>query len=320
MDEVVNNKRKIIVSRIGVLLTVVSVVFIVRRFFQVELDYAIFTSPVVVAGLIAIAFVNGFIIILTAINYRALLYNVTGVMIPLHEVNKVYCSANLYKYIPGGILSVLGRNRLAVDNEELSHSKVAAATVLEGVFFILAALVITLAYSSDYAVQELRQLDILPIVLATIAGIIIVIALVVYFTRHRIKRFLESVGIKGVLKPPVLVKRAVAALVLANMWGFMFMWILALMGQPITPYIIMTVIGLFGLSWLVGFFVPIAPAGLGIREAAILMFIGVIVPDSYLLLAVMVHRVSTIIGDIIAYGIAICHARAKTPKTISKTI
>jgi len=316
MDEVISNKRKKIVSRIGMLLIVVSIVFIVRRFWEVELDYAVFSSPIVVAGLIAIAFVNGAIVIMTAANYRALLNNVTGVMIPFPEVIKVYCSANLYKYIPGGILSVLGRNKLAVDNEELSHSKVAATTVLEGVFFILAALVTTLVYSSDYAVQELRQLDILPIVLAAIAGVVIVIALVVYLTRHRIKRFLGSIGIKGVLKPPVLAKRTVAALVLANMWGFMFMWTLVLMGQPITPYVATTVIGLFGLSWLIGFFVPIAPAGLGIREAAILMFIGVIVCDSYLLLAIMAHRVSAIIGDITAYCAAICYASVKTPKTI----
>ena len=311
MDDIISKRKKKIVSWVGLLLIVVSLVFIVQRFLEVELDYAVFTSPRVVAGLAAVVVAKSLVVLFTATNYGYWLFNVTGMIIPLPEIFKVYCSANLYKYIPGGFLTILGRNKLAVDYEELGHGRVATATVLEGAFFVIAAIIIAMLYSFDYAINELKQIDTLPMASAIVAGIVAVIALVTYLMRHRIKRFLERIGVVGVLNPLVLTKRMGVALVLTNLWGAAFVFILVLLDQPMTTSTALTVIGLFNLSWLVGFFVPIAPAGFGIREAAVLMFIGSIVNDDFLFLAIMSHRVVSILGDVGAYCIAVIYANIK---------
>jgi hypothetical protein len=309
MDEVVNKKQKKIVSWIGMLLMAVSIVFIVQRFLEVELDYTVLASPWVVVGLIAVMIVSGLYVLVTAINYRCWLYNVSGDKLPLSVVLSAYCNANMYKYIPGGVLAVLGRNRLAIENKELSHGKVAIATVLEGAFFVIAALVLALVFSSDYAVTELRRIDNLPVILAVIFGILAIAAVAVYLARFRVRKFFENADGKSVLKPIVLVKRLGAALGFMTVWGTMFFVVLALMGQPVTLRIAFAVVGLFNLSWIIGFFVPVAPAGFGVREAAMLIFIGSIVNDGYLILAIMAHRLVQVTGDILAYCAALLYKK-----------
>lgn len=311
------NKQKKIVSWLGLLLIAVALVFIVNRFLGVDLDFAILASPWVITGLIAIIFAVSFVVIITALNYRAWLYNVSGEALPYPEIINIYCSANLYKYIPGGFLYVVGRNKVAIDYEEVSHGKVAVSTVLEGVFFVIAAFTVALAFSFDYALIELRQLHFSPTVLAIIAVVALVIGLVVYFTRHRIKEFFKTIRETGRLKPLAYMKRMLAALALATTLGTAILLLLMLMGQPMTIPIALTVIGLYNVSWLTGFFVPIAPAGLGVREAATLMLLGGIVQDGYLLLAVMAHRVVSIAGDLLAYCISLLLVRIKKKKSMS---
>ena len=313
MDDIINKKQKKIVSWVGMLLIAVSLVFIVRRFMEAEIDFSILASPWVVAGLVAATLATSFIVMVTSMNYRSWLYNISGMAVPRPAVLEVYCSANLYKYIPSGILTVLGRNRLAVEFEELSHGKVAVSTLLEGTFFVIAAVIISMVYSFDHAISELRQIDAVPIILAVVAGIVASIALAVYLMRHRIKKLFEMPDGMSALKPLVLAKRMVAALAIATMWGIMFLLVLAIMGQPVTLSIALAVIGLLNLSWLVGFFVPVAPAGFGVREAAILIFFGGVVNDSYLLLALMAHRVVSVVGDVIAYCIAISYRHFSSP-------
>lgn len=67
--------------------------------------------------------------------------------------------------------------------------------------------------------------------------------------------------------------------------------------------------GIFLLAWLAGFLIPVAPGGLGVREAALLAMAGALVPVPEALAAVLALRVSSIIGDL-AYGsVAVWHSR-----------
>ena len=50
-------------------------------------------------------------------------------------------------------------------------------------------------------------------------------------------------------------------------------------------------------AWLAGFVVPVAPGGLGIREAAILAMCGSGIPAAGLVVAVIVLRLASVLGD-----------------------
>ena len=305
MDSAVNKRQKSVVSIIGTLLIALSLVFIVRRFLDGDIDFAILASPSVVISLIVLAFANSFVMIVTAANYRAWIYNVSGEKIPFPSTINIYCIANLYKYIPSGVLNVIGRNRLAVEHEELSHGKVAVATFLEGLFFVLFSAITALALSFYYVSGLLRQITLSPAIILIIVGVLATIALIVYLLRGRIKKLFATSEMTGILKLPALVKRGASAFALATTWGVVFVIVLIIVGQPMTFGLALTVIGLFNVSWLTGFFVIVAPAGFGVREAAMLVFMGGIVIEGYLLLALMSHRLVAISSDVIAYLISL---------------
>lgn len=59
---------------------------------------------------------------------------------------------------------------------------------------------------------------------------------------------------------------------------------------------------LFLLAWLAGFVVPIAPGGIGVREAALLALAGPGVAAGPLLLTVLALRIASVLGDL-SYGL-----------------
>lgn len=59
---------------------------------------------------------------------------------------------------------------------------------------------------------------------------------------------------------------------------------------------------IFLLAWLAGFLIPVAPGGLGVREAALLALGAGIAAPSALMAAVLVLRLGSILGDL-GYGL-----------------
>lgn len=56
---------------------------------------------------------------------------------------------------------------------------------------------------------------------------------------------------------------------------------------------------LFLVAWLAGFVVPVAPGGIGIREAALIALVGASVPAAGLIAATLALRASSITGDLL---------------------
>src|SRR3546814_20504416 len=59
---------------------------------------------------------------------------------------------------------------------------------------------------------------------------------------------------------------------------------------------------LFLLAWLAGCVVPVAPGGIGVREAALLAIAGGAVPATALMAATLALRAASIAGDLL-YGV-----------------
>jgi len=316
------NKRQIdkkkVVSWIGTILMVASLVFLGRRLFiyNDDFDASVFLSARVAVGLIIVTLFEGLGILLAGTNFRSLVKNVSGVLVERPLAMVVYTLSNLYKYIPGGVMYVVGRNRLAVETEELSHPQVALSTVLEGIIIAFAAIILVLITVFNQASEYLRQEE-LPTVLVIIIIIILVIAGSVAFSfRSKLKEGSQKLfEHMRVLSISVLIKRFGFGLLLMTFWGGTFLATLMVLGQPLTISQWPTVIGLFLLSWLAGFLTPGAPSGLGIREVVMLAFMGNMLNEEILLSAMIVHRIVAAAGDIAAYGLAMGYAHiAKNKK------
>jgi len=302
---------KKIVSWAGSALMVVSIGFIFGRLRTYGLDLSLLTSPWVVAGLLVVAFIESLGIVGASLNYRAIIKNISGVKLFRPFAVMVYNVSNLYKYIPGGVMYVLGRNRLAVETEGLSHAKVAFATVFEGGLVALSGLVVALVFSFEHSIYYIRQLTFSPVFLVAAIAVPAVIFPPVYIFRKDIKQlFGQFFSTVEILKPAVFVKRFGFALFLMFLWGMSFVAVITLLGQPMTLSLALTVVGLYLLGWLAGFLTPGAPSGFGIREAVLLMLMPGMVVESVLLSAMLIHRIITVIGDVFAYCIAVIYERA----------
>jgi len=310
------NAKKI-VSWAGTLLMVASLVFLVRRMFRYhgDFDAAILISGSVITGLAFVAFFEGVGILLAAFNFRALVKNVSGVLVtrPLGLV--VYTISNLYKYIPGGVLYVLGRHRLAVETEELTHPKVALSTVLEGAIIAFAAILLVIVTVFDHATEYLGQVEWSATFVVVLIVVLVIAGSAIFSFRFVIKEKLGKLfDNMRVLSLPVLIKRFGFGVLLMALWAGTFLATLMVLGQPVTLEFAPTVLGLFLLSWLAGFLTPGAPSGIGIREVVMLMFMGGIVDEGILLSAMIVHRIVAAAGDVAAYGAAVGYAHLATRK------
>jgi len=314
MEQNKKERLKKIVSLAGTALMIVSLGFIGRRLFGYltaeDFDRSFLSSSTVIMGLLGVALVEGLGIFLAGINFRSLIRNVSGISTEPTLSATVYTSANLYKYIPGGVLYVAGRNRLAVETEGLGHGKVAFATVVEGALVAVAAILVAVLNAYDHTVSYLRYVDVLPIIGIIVAIIVLALIPIIYIFRQKIStgwKYLTSNMEE--LTFLVVFKRFGFALLLMALWGGSFAATLALLGQSMNLGLVSTIVGLFILSWVAGFLTPGAPSGLGIREAVMLMFMGGVVDGGLLIIAMIIHRVLTVMGDLIAYGIAIVYRR-----------
>jgi len=65
------------------------------------------------------------------------------------------------------------------------------------------------------------------------------------------------------------------------------------------------IVGGYAFAWAVGFVVPGAPGGLGIREATLLALLSTTFPGADLLLGILAFRLITTLGDIVFFVISV---------------
>ena len=295
---------KRLISWAGTLLMLLSLVFIARQLMSYGAEFSGITASIA-AGLALVVVLEAFTIILASFNYQSLILNISGVKVGTPLALAVYTISNLYKYIPGGVLYVAGRNRLAVEIEELSHAKVALATVLEGVLFVVTstALIILLVY--DNFVSYLNERDLITALPIVLSAVVFAAAAILYLFRRRIKDLIQSMDELWYL---TAIKRLLNTFVLMALWGASFAATVAIMGQSLSLSLFTVSMGVYLIAWLAGYLTPGAPSGLGIREVVLLMFLGGILDENLLISALVIHRMLSVLGDVAAYAAALIYS------------
>ncbi len=78
------------------------------------------------------------------------------------------------------------------------------------------------------------------------------------------------------------------------------------------------IVGLFMIAWVAGFLVPVAPGGIGVREAAFLALMSAHDPAQSAALFAVLVRLVTLSGDAL-FGVAGYRAVSRRPKTQAST-
>ena len=143
-------------------------------------------------------------------------------------------------------------------------------------------------------------------------GILLLAALLGITLRRRLMKWLKSTAdILKRFRPATALKLLAGCCIRLLTVSLTYFSVLILLGQNITLELVPQIIGLFVLSWVIGFVMPGAPGGLGIREVILIMFLGDALSQSILLSSTIIHRVVCISGDILAYVMSLIYAKMK---------
>lgn len=74
--------------------------------------------------------------------------------------------------------------------------------------------------------------------------------------------------------------------------------------QSFSSYLLYQIIFVFTLSWVIGYIVPGAPGGVGIREAILIIMLSPTFGNQTAALGSLILRIVTIFGDVISFVIS----------------
>lgn len=189
---------------------------------------------------------------------------------------KTYGISQLAKYVPGNIFQFAGRQALG-QAAGLAGKPLAKSTAFELILVAIAgvafsALTIPIFFPEGTAISGLIAF----IALLSVAGY----------------------GVRNWLGP-----QATCAMYWQVLFfvisSAVFIVILTLINPDFIQIEIMPILcGAYVVSWLIGFLTPGAPAGIGVRELVLTVLLDGLVPEASLLLAVVMGRLVTMIGDL----------------------
>lgn len=212
------------------------------------------------------------------------LTNADGVVTP-RRIDAIYGRGVLAKYLPGSVFQYASR-QVEGASAGLSHARLGKASIGEIALHLPASMI---AAGFGLAAVEVP-------VMASLSGI--GAAFVALRTRNRILR-------AAVLQFGAFLCFAASAAVIGEV-----LLPASASGMGLFP-------ALFLLSWLAGFLVPVAPGGLGVREAALIALASTQFPDAPLLASVLALRIASIFGDVLFGAVALWRSRERIKRCSS---
>lgn len=276
-----------------------SILFILTALVRTDFDFSQVTDwrlfvPVLMAGIV----LKTVTVFMSASAWCLWLEFFAGKRCGRREALSVYAKANIGKYLPGNVMHYVERNLFA-GKLELSQKQIAAASISEIISLVLAAFFmgVFLAFSQmREALAEVLQK--LPYVRKSAAAILAAgIFLTVAAARRRCKKWKHDV--RGFLKT-FLASFAIYAAVLVILGIILvgFCWYLS--GRPSAGQALQ-ITAAYIIAWVLGFVIPGAPGGIGVRETALTLLLAPITGRDNIVVLGVLHRLVTVAGDFAAY-------------------
>lgn len=246
-----------------------------------------------VAGL---SVVYGASLFLLALSWARLAVPVRSGMVP--ALVRAYGMSSIAKYLPGNILHFAGRH-LAAAGAGVSHKVLLAATLIEGLLCVVAALAASACFLLLASGTKLE----LPVqwhawvVSLGAAGVFGTALMVAGGRKLALRR-----GLGDVYLP-----ESRAVLVGAQL-AFAFFVVNGLIAASLGHWVVGTtaspaaIAGAALVAWVVGFLTPGVSGGIGVREAVLLVTLKPLIGEVNALSLALLLRVVTTLGDVLFLG------------------
>lgn len=292
------------VKILGSMLMISACLFIVSRLFAIRKD--IKWEQIEINKLQITVEILGYAaaMLISPLTYKILVQTATDRKVSFYDVQYICCKSNIYKYLPGNVFQYIGRNQLAID-QGLKHSQVALATIMELMITSVSAIIITLVFARSDAIVWLEKYVDLEMLIKAGCVMICLIVVLAFLLKSKLRSFGNTVKDMITVKRVIAVSKAVVwSCFILILNGILFCFVFMILGSVLTLDKICTIIGLFALSFCIGFITPGAPAGIGVRETILLLFMGNMVEESQIVTATVIFRMISVLGDILAYCFA----------------
>lgn len=272
-----NTKRWL--NRIGSLLSIISLFFVVERLLVYRADISIdgwqWQQFTMLAALIVCYAVTN---VPLAYGWHCLLTHLNAPQVWRWSIH-TYAITLIAKYLPGNIFQFASRQIMGA-SVGVSQLKMAKSSMLEAALLALASICLTLILLPQF----FRSLSERFAILCFFSSLIVTVTFFIYFYE------------KNIAKAAV----AYATQVISS--SVIFCCVFSISGAKFYEvYDIAIVLASFSLAWLIGLLTPGAPAGLGVREAILIFLLKDFAPTSVVLTSTLVGRVVTTLGDLLFY-------------------
>lgn len=290
-DQAKSRLAKTIWRMLGILLSAVAFVYIAYALFVSGASIAsLLSSPALILIILLGGLFYGLTLQFVGAGWWQTLISLGDRTLDLPSALSIFGRTQIFKYLPTNILHMAGRISEA-SMRGVPTTTLFVAQLLELLLLASAAALVSSAFGLRMINQQAHQL---PISLLTILCMVALIGAMgvtaLKLARHR-SPFSEIQISKTNVTLALLSYSCFFVLngVLLKLLSF------TVGGLDIN---VVQLIGIGAMAWLVGFVVPGAPGGLGVREAAMAASLGALgVPGPAALALAISHRISTILGD-----------------------
>ena len=293
---------KKILNWAGKILTVIAIIYLIKYFYTVKIDFGLIDSW----SMFIIVFICGSLLAMLNVFGSGYVWSTILASISPKKVNKrkavrIYSKANLGKYLPGNVMHYIERNLFAAEIG-LGQADTVLSSVLEIGMLLCAAVIIAILFLHDKVAEVLAEtVEVyLIIILAAICIILIIAAVILYRKNEKFRDIIGRLCRKNVIKNFPKYILCYGGL-LISMGTVLLMIFTGVMSCHLSVGQAFSVISFYVLAWMVGFVVPGAPGGIGVREFVLIFLLSSFVNEEFISFAIIIHRLITVIGDVLAY-------------------
>ena len=197
---------------------------------------------------------------------------------------RTYGISQLAKYVPGNIFQFASRQAIGVADG------LPGVPLAKSIFWEL------LLLASTGALFAVLALPLFWKPITQLLGILVFLIFAVGFLLALYLKKNRRIGIAAFFYLVFLMVSGVVFLLIANSLGTLSLN---------KPAVYLGILGAYIFAWLVGLITPGAPAGAGIREAVLFLLLKGIIAQQDLLLAIILTRIASILGDTFFYFFAL---------------
>lgn len=280
----------------------ISLIFIVYKLSRSNINFNVFLQPKMAQVLFFNIVLYAVCMVFSSWVYYFLLRNLIGQDLSAKYICQAYLEVNLYKYLPGNIFHFIGRNKIA-NTKGISILNITTITLIEITLQIIVVFLIGLTFSSRYFYEIIK------IVLTENQNLshlvfpfsIILVGVTLFFSYKFLRK--KNTPVIAIIKKclPAMITTVLFYFCLFFIYGAIFFSFLSLLEKNINLSYALPIIGIYTISWLIGFLIPGAPGGIGIREVILTGFLSHVASQETIITAAVINRIVSIVGDLLSF-------------------